>query len=366
MNFSKSMSIKHTLLDVARYCYYSFFNDRHKFNMARYHSCELRKPWLIMRTELKALKKYWGCIPMQYYTHDFYRADCKLTLDEMKSYIPGYYFYNIIYNNFDDVKKAKGALENKILSYFVFKGMGYQSSHVIAFKKDDFIFSAVGQFIDNDTFLKVITALNCPKIFIKPVEGKGGVGILIAKKNDQQFFVGNELLTLKFLRDLKGDFLIEQKVEQVDYLNAVYPHSVNTLRAVTKRNFSGEVQLIAVTLRMGTSGREVDNSHLGGLLIGIDLKTGQPLRNHAGYEYGAEMVFNHPDTNYCFASLKIKNWLDIKNSIVGYGEQMLLQNLIGWDIAITERGPLVIEANTMFGLDHSQSGVGGMRDLFDK
>ena len=39
-------------------------------------------------------------------------------------------------------------------------------------------------------------------------------------------------------------------------------------------------------------------------------------------------------------------------------------NLAGWDIAITDDGPLVIETNIQFGLDHTQSGVGGLKKHF--
>jgi len=332
--------------------------------MARYKNSKNHKPKSQINKELKVLKSYWGCIPMQYYTHDFYRKDCELYLDEMKEHIPGYYFYNVIYPKFDDIKKAKGALENKILSYFVFEGMNLPTTQMIALKKGMQVLTPTGLPIDDVLLQKLINSTNENKIFIKPVEGKGGVGILVAKRSENCFELNNRKLMLDNILDLNGDFVIEKQVVQASYLNAIYSHSVNTLRAVTKRNSKGEVELIAVTLRMGTGGREVDNSHLGGLLIGIDVLTGKPVRQYAGYEYGAEKITHHPDTNYKFSQLEIINWEIVSKQILIFAEKMLLQNLIGWDIALTEEGPLVIEANTMFGIDHSQSGVGGMRDLF--
>ncbi|WP_051559835.1 sugar-transfer associated ATP-grasp domain-containing protein [Marinobacterium jannaschii] len=351
--------------DFLRYAYYMFFNGRHKFNMRRYRDCKVSKPAPLMKKELKELRAYWGCVPMQYYTHDFYRSDCELGLEEMKAYIPGYYFYNILYPRYDDTKTAKGALENKILSYYVFKGMSLPVPKMVAFKKGGKLLTPEGTVIDEVQFNDILSSVESRKLFIKPVDGKGGVGINIAIKKGGEFFICDVLVGLKYILGLSGDFVIEEQVEQISFLNDVYPHSVNTLRAVTKRNFTGNAELIAVTLRMGTAGRQVDNSHLGGLLIGIDLLTGKAMRPYAGYEYGSDKIFNHPDTKFDFGNMKIEGWDHIKGEIVSFANKMVLQNLIGWDIALTDDGPLVIEANTMFGIDHSQSGVGGMRDLFD-
>ena len=37
---------------------------------------------------------------------------------------------------------------------------------------------------------------------------------------------------------------------------------------------------------------------------------------------------------------------------------------IGWDIALTEAGPVALEANSGLGPDLTQMGVGGLRDTF--
>ncbi|MDX1726590.1 MAG: sugar-transfer associated ATP-grasp domain-containing protein, partial [Pseudoalteromonas tetraodonis] len=154
--------------------------------------------------------------------------------------------------------------------------------------------------------------------------------------------------------------------EQHSYLNSIYPNSVNTLRAITVRNNNGTVDFIAATLRMGVGGNQVDNSSAGGLLIGIDLNTGMSLKPYATYEYGIEKFDKHPDTGFNFFELRIPNWENNKKEIINAAKKLTQLNLVGWDIAITQKGIIIIEANTLFGLDHTQAGIGGMKDFFVK
>lgn len=357
--------IKHKAKDWLRFFYYSLNNSRYRFNMKRFRECVDRKPRSLIKKEISELKRYWGCIPMQYYTHDFYRKDCLLSIEEMKTYIPSYYFYFIIYPRFDDLTGAKFILENKITCLFLFRGMGLPTTEIIAFKKSGKLYDLNGQLLNSAEFSSRLKSYKVDKIFVKPVSGSGGKGIRVIHKSEDGFFISDSTpFGYDKILELPGDYVIETQIVQSDYLNKIYPHSVNTLRAVTCRRDNGSAELIAVTLRMGTEGRQVDNGTQGGLLIGINLETGHPIRPYAGYEYGCEKIFTHPDTGFEFAGLEIPNWNETKEFISKFAHKMALYNLVGWDIALTDDGPVVIEANTKFGIDHSQSGVGGMRDSF--
>jgi len=356
--------VQYYILDLLRYVYYSLRNKRHRFNMARYKKCNDKKSGSQIRSELKELKRYWGCIPMQYYTHDFYRSDCPLSIEDMKSYIPGFYFYFILYPRFDDLSGADYVLENKITCAFLFSGMKLPITDMLALKKGKHFFEKDGAGIDTNALIAKINSNKAEKIFVKPVSGCGGAGIQVLKKESEGYCVDGNMFDEIELLKLSGDYVFESKIDQSEYLNEVYPHSVNTLRAVTARMSDGSISLVAVTLRMGAAGRQVDNSAQGGLLIGLNLETGVPFKEYAGYEYGCEKIFKHPDTGFEFKNLEILDWPEIKASIVEFAQKMVLYNLVGWDIALTDDGPVVIEANTKFGIDHSQSGVGGMKDSF--
>jgi hypothetical protein len=317
-----------------------------------------------MKAELRELQSYWGCIPMQYYTHDFYKADCLLTLEEMKKFIPGYFFYFILYPRFDNVSSAEVVLENKIACSYLFSGLKLPTTNMIALKKGEHIYERNGRKLSLNDFKRTVDSTGSEKIFIKPVSGRGGTGIKVLNKTSAGYDSEGECFDFDGVSALPGDYVIETQLEQAAYINEVYPHSVNTLRVVTARQDSGDIALVAVSLRLGSDGRQVDNSTQGGMLIGIDAETGLPYRPYAEFEYGSEKVFNHPDTGYEFKKFQVKNWVSVKESIIDIAEKMVLYNLIGWDIALTDEGPVVIEANTKFGIDHSQVGTGGLRDFF--
>jgi len=318
-----------------------------------------------IQSELKALQDYWGCVPMQYYTHDFYRQDCGFSLDEMKKFIPGYYFYYVIFPQYDDVKRIIPLIENKISMNQLFLDIGLPNVHIILKKQASVISTFDGAVLEQLDINNILTNIRSKKLFIKPVCGRGGKGILIAKRQSSgQYLVKDVVVDYDFINALSGDFIFEAFIQQSDFLMQVYPHSVNTLRAITKREQNGDVSLVGVTLRMGIAGSEIDNGSAGGIAIGIDVNTGTPLRAYASYEFGMEKFYAHPDSGFSFTSLKIPNWTTTRSSIVEAAIALVDINLVGWDIAITDNGIVVIEVNTLFGLDHMQSALGGLDDSF--
>ena len=357
--------LKHHVLDLIRHIKNLYTNDRVRFNVDRFKISQNKKSNIVIKQEMNELKAYWGDIPMQYITHDFYDKNCKLSLDEMKDYIPGYFFYHIIYPMYDDVKKVRLLIENKTNAYFLFKNLGYPLVNPIIFTENGCYDPIKTKYLNDDDFSAWLQQAKSPKVFIKPVEGRGGKGIFVGHKIDGRYLVDNTPVDLTFLKSLNGHYIVEPGIIQSSYVSAVYPNSVNTLRVITKRDLSSQtVAIIAITLRMGCSGREVDNSSQGGLLMGLDIETGSPIYGYAVYEYGAERFYNHPDTDYKFSDFYVRGWHKFKEEVLQLAESMKEINLAGWDIAITDAGPIVIETNVQFGLDHTQSGVGGLRKFF--
>lgn len=358
--------IKHRLLDHIRFFYHVLTNERMKEHFRRFKTTLNKKPKSVIKNELKQLRDYWSCIPTQYYTHDFYSLDCDLTMEEMKKYIPSYYFYKVIFPQYDNVKAVIPLIENKITMNQLFSRIGLQQSNIVVVKRNEKLTSFNNKNLTTESIDELFKNLTCSKLFIKPVMGRGGKGIIIAKRVSESYEYNEEKITYNYLQALKGDYVVESAIEQHSYLNSIYPNSVNTLRAITVRNNNGTVDFIAATLRMGVGGNQVDNSSAGGLLIGIDLNTGMSLKPYATYEYGIEKFDKHPDTGFNFFELRIPNWENNKKEIINAAKKLTQLNLVGWDIAITQKGIIIIEANTLFGLDHTQAGIGGMKDFFVK
>ncbi len=187
-----------------------------------------------------------------------------------------------------------------------------------------------------EVFLNFVKTNGCA--VIKPNRGSCGVGITCLKyENDQQ--------VLQFFRDIKYDCVCEEFIRQHKALSELNPYSVNTLRVVTLKSDDNEVEVISATLRTGmTPDSFIDNLFGGGLVAAVDINNGIII-THGVDGYNKKYV-NHPITNTQLMGLKIPNWDDVIE-LVKKGHLRLNENkIIGWDIAITENGIDIVEANS--------------------
>lgn len=92
----------------------------------------------------------------------------------------------------------------------------------------------------------------------------------------------------------------------------------------------------------------------------INLNDGT-LNETATAEHGGGIYLEHPDSGFKFKGKRIKDWEEIKNSILSYAYCFPELKEIGWDIAVTLQGIQVIEINLGYGIGHLQVSCGGMR-----
>ena len=179
-------------------------------------------------------------------------------------------------------------------------------------------------------------------LFIKPIAEHGGTGcqLLTHKNMDavvEQF--GDKLIT--------GGFIHQERVEQHPDINAIYSHSLNTMRFETFIDEKGKVHLLCCYIRFGSGGNFVDNNSSGGFYVGVDLYTGRLLgsgRQKMKSGKGGRLFFNHPDTHFPLKDFKIPYFEEAVN-LVRQCVKIIPSRYIGWDVAITGHGPMLIEGN---------------------
>jgi hypothetical protein len=155
--------------------------------------------------------------------------------------------------------------------------------------------------------------------------------------------------------------LIQAGITQHAAVAKIYSHAVNTFRIITE-NISGRVRVVCAILRIGREGKPFDNSSQDGLVAKIDLRTGR-LGDHAGSEQ-CEHFTHHPDTGFEFNNYLIPQWNQILEFVTESAQKLYHFTYLGWDIALAENGPMAIEANLNFALDHCQVILGGIRKIF--
>jgi hypothetical protein len=137
--------------------------------------------------------------------------------------------------------------------------------------------------------------------------------------------------------------LAEEFVVQHPALMELSHSGLNTVRVFTQL-YEGSVDFLGARLRISVNS-PVDNMAAGNLAAPIDIETG--IVNGPGVysDIIKEDKTIHPLTGKAIAGFVIPNW----NEVIELAKKAALltpeNRSVGWDIAITENGPELIEGN---------------------
>ena len=177
------------------------------------------------------------------------------------------------------------------------------------------------------------------KIVVKPDQGSLGKGLEVVKYVDdtaaKEFFAG---ITAE------RPFICEEFIRQHPALSRLNPASVNTIRAVSLLQ-NDEVEIVAAILKTGMGDDNItDNLSLGGVGAQIDVNTG--IVCSFGKDFHFHTFTHHPYTNEPILGLQIPHWEQAVALIKEAHKRIPQCMLYGWDIAITETGVDIVEANS--------------------
>ena len=181
--------------------------------------------------------------------------------------------------------------------------------------------------------------------FCKPVDGIKGKGAFRLRVQDGSVFInGREENPATAVGALSGRYILQDVISQHPSLSAIHPSSINTVRVVTAMN-RGEVEVLIACLRVGAAGRSVDNWASGGLIIAIDQNAGV-LRGPGFFKPGKGLTADtHPDTGITFDGYQLPYLRDAIEIAVSAHRHARGLHSVGWDLAITPDGPLLVEGN---------------------
>ncbi|MDR1467140.1 MAG: hypothetical protein LBI55_01770 [Oscillospiraceae bacterium] len=192
---------------------------------------------------------------------------------------------------------------------------------------------------------------------IKPIVGLGGTDVSEVNFNE----IGNLGKFYKKLKD-KG-FFLEEKIKQHSEWARLSPRSINTIRVMT-RIIKGRPDLFFAVARVGSGKFLTDNFHKGGLAILVDLNTGTLKGN--GITKNLQKYEVSPITGVKFDSFKIPFWEETKKIVIDAAFVNTKVAVVGWDIAISQNGPIIVEGNRGPGFDIVQVVLGrGAKYMLD-
>ncbi len=237
---------------------------------------------------------------------------------------------------------ARKLFRDKFLAYQKFGD--YYKRELIAIRSDD-DFPAFESFVQRH-----------PSYIVKPLAEYGGHGIF--KDSVESGTVQEKFSSY---RSSLGECAVEELVIQDERMARFHPQSVNTLRIVTYCK-DHEIHILQSSVRIGVGASVVDN---GCLSAGIDYETGTIITRGRMAHVAGLYVF-HPDTGIQILGNHIPEWDQVKDLINRLPYVVEEQPVVGWDLALSEKGWVVIEANTRPEVQ-ILSGEGiGMRNIVER
>jgi len=140
--------------------------------------------------------------------------------------------------------------------------------------------------------------------------------------------------------------------------------SVNTVRVYSVVDGKGGVHILKAVLRAGVGDSIVDNYHSGGVIYPVNVRHG--FIEGPGIQRGNEQsVFVHPGTSKIMLGFAIPHWAELLSTVEEMATALPQVRYIGWDLAITQSGVELIEANDT--ADHALLGcIGQERFFYDR
>jgi hypothetical protein len=179
----------------------------------------------------------------------------------------------------------------------------------------------------------------------KPVDGLGGGGIYksnLEKAGDRKAFYDKLIAERYFL---------EEVIKQCDALAAFNPSSVNSIRVMT-HNIEDNPTIFFCSLRVGNGNTVVDNFHSGGMSAVVDNETG--VIQDAAIDKSMRRFEKHPVSGIEFKGFQIPCWPEVIKMVHAACRKHPEMTVIGWDVCITDNGPILIEGNRRPGFDMVQ------------
>lgn len=185
----------------------------------------------------------------------------------------------------------------------------------------------------------------CKATIAKPEHGEQGRGIFkLRSENDIERLISE---------CNSAPYIIEEVIENAEYIKEINPSSLNTVRATTFVDKTGKVNILSIILRVGIPGSYVDNWGAGGIGYNFDVEAG--ICDRPGKDKKNRRYIFHPGSGKKMLGLELRNFPELKKYIYRLAYTLLSAKYVGWDIAITSSGYELIEMNCPAGHDMFQS-----------
>lgn len=288
-----------------------------------------------------------GLTADEYYEFEFEKRDEEfrksfLGLNEQRFYLD---YLNPV--------KYYSLARNKYMAHKMLEGTGVRKSELYCYYQPEARYMENSEKAhDLSGVLRILRQKDVQSCVIKTTESSHGDNVWVINAFEYQDgdavmtrFDGETLLLSSVLGT--EALIFESVVKQTKQFAAFNESSVNTVRFMTTLYPDGTARVIATFIKIGRAGKCVDNAGGGGNVdVCVDTETGE-IKYAIQYDGWRNIkdIEKHPDSGNQLNGVIIENWQAIKEEVKKFQQAFPYCKAAGWDIAITDDGPVVIEVN---------------------
>jgi len=208
-----------------------------------------------------------------------------------------------------------------------------------------------------DDLLAELDRLRPDGVVVKPNGGNQGRGVLVLDSVDpdtgRAVPRAGDVTTIEQAvdgLDVGGgtSYVVQELLRNHPVLDELAPYATNTLRVQTLFSEDGRVHVLGAVLRLGRRGTMVDNVSQGGIGVHVDVATGVTGR---GFTRGHRpLLAEHPDSGAALEGRQLPCWDELLQLVQQAAGRLPGLHAVGWDVALTPAGPVIVEANNNWDL----------------
>jgi hypothetical protein len=247
-----------------------------------------------------------------------------------------------------------GLMSNKIAGSAYLSRYGLPVIPISAVYAPEFPGGNPGLLSDRQQLEQFLSSSGNYPLFGKPVEGGqslGSVGLRGFRTTERQIetSAGQWIELEKLLAEIEKNYhfgYVFQPLLRPDAAVArLCGERLACVRIITALTEDGP-KIIRTCWKIPVGSNMADNYwRAGNLLAQIDLQSGRVLRVTSGAGFEVRFHDKHPDTSARLIGFEIPQWQDMRQIALNGAALMRHLPLIGWDIAPSENGPIIVEMN---------------------
>jgi hypothetical protein len=202
-------------------------------------------------------------------------------------------------------------------------------------------------------------------VFLRPIEGLMGRGTLslgerIGGEARWRSLPRGEAIDVSGIwahcqrQRRHGGMIIERRLRPHPRLAQVLPNVLHTARVITY--LEPEPAIVDAVLRMGSGKAAADNMHAGGIVVPIDLASGECGQATMLVDGLPRIVDHHPLTGQQIAGMIVPDWEEGLALARWAARAFDMQKSLGWDIGFSDGGPMLVEGNWRYDVGLMQVG----------